>query len=378
MNQYDFDPIRPYYEEEIPAALKRIVANPQFDQLMRYLFPEEQHSALKSKIIQSKTRLDFQLDFMFPVIQSILDKTADDISYTGIDKLSKDKGYVFIANHRDIILDSYILCLLLAMHDHEPCKITWGDNLMVSPFVVDIGKVNRMITVFREGSPKEIFKNSQLLSAYIRQSVTEDNHTVWIAQRKGRSKDGNDITDVSVLKMLSLTGGRDIVNSLKNLNIIPVTISYEWEPCDSMKVRELLMSEENEYIKGENEDLQSIIGGVVSQKGRIHMNVGVPINDKLDSLDTSKRPNEIIQGIASIIDKQMYTNYKLWPVNYLAYDLLEGSKKYAEKYDKDIESGLNDRLNLALETIDRDHTRIRELFLKMYANPVYNQLNPPS
>lgn len=373
MTEYNFDPIRPYYLEELPAALERIISNEQFSQLMNYLFPKDQHENLINTIRNSKNTHEFQLGFMLPVIRSILSKTADEISVSGIENVLGNQGQVFIANHRDILLDSSILALHLATHGFETCKITWGSNLMISPFVVDIGKANRMITVYREGSPKEMLKNSQLLSAYIRQSVEEKNQTVWIAQKKGRSKDGTDTTDVSVLKMLSLTGERDIISCLKNLNLSPVTISYEWEPCDSMKVRELLISEGTEYKKEKNEDFLSIIGGVVSQKGGIHLHIGNHLNSSYDALDTSKRPNDLLKDIALVIDDQMHKNYKLWPSNFYAYDQLKNSARYSDQYDESTIEKFTARLNNTINSIDGDQVRIRELFLKLYANPVINK-----
>lgn len=373
MTEYNFDPIRPYYKEELSPALQRIVQDELFNHLLNYLFPDELHDELKSKILKSKDTHEFQTSFMLPVINSILKKTADEITVSGIENLSKDKGYVFIANHRDIILDSSILAVHLVNHGFETCKITWGDNLMISPFVIDVGKANRMITVFREGSPKEILKNSQLLSAYIRETTTEKKQTVWIAQRKGRSKDGTDTTDSGVLKMLSLTGDKDPIESLKKLNITPVSISYEWEPCDTMKVRELFLSSDHEYVKEENEDLRSIIGGVVTNKGRIHISVGEPINALLDTVDKNLRPNERIHQVANIIDKQIHTNYKLWPSNFIANEMLTNGGIQSEKYDASTLELFNQRLQSALDISDTKKKEVRDLFLKLYANPVSNK-----
>jgi len=374
MTEYNFDPIRPYYLDELPAALERIVSNEQFDHLMNYLFPKEEHEFLITKIKQSKNTHEFQLGFMLPVIRSILNKTAGEITVSGIENVLGKQGQVFIANHRDIILDSSILALHLATHGFETCKITWGSNLMISPFIVDIGKANRMITVYREGSPKEMLRNSQLLSAYIRETVSKKNQTVWIAQKKGRSKDGTDITDVSVLKMLSLTGEGGAINSLKEINPTPVTISYEWEPCDGMKVRELFLSERTEYIKEKNEDFLSIIGGVVSQKGRIHMHIGEPINHLFSELNANQRPNDVLKDIAKLVDHQMHQNYMLWPSNYLAYDLLNNTTKYAQEYNQETKENFNERMNKTIESINGDKDRIKELFYKLYANPVINKL----
>lgn len=373
MSKHNFDPIRPYYQDELAPALRRIVSNEMFSHLLNYLFPDEIHEELKQVILNSKTTHEFQLGFMLPVIKSIVSKTAGELSVSGIENLDKNKGNVFIANHRDIILDSSILATHLVDNGHKTCKITWGDNLMISPFVIDIGKANKMVTVFREGSPKEILKNSQLLSAYIRESAAEKKETVWIAQRKGRSKDGTDTTDVSVLKMLSLSGGRNVIESLKPLNITPVSISYEWEPCDVMKVRELFLSADHEYVKSENEDLRSIIGGVVSFKGRIHVSIGKPLNEELDSIDSSLRPNDIIHKVAQLVDNQIHENYKLWPSNMMAFEMLNNSADIDKQFDEKTRSMFNERLQSALEIDEKNKAVIKELFLKLYANPVINK-----
>ncbi len=369
----DYDSIRPYRQDEIPEALKRILANPTFQNILDFLFPGEDQEALKEIIANTKSRKEFHKNFMVQVISSIAEKTSDQLTFSGIDQLEKDKGYIFVANHRDIILDSSFLALGLVKHGLISCEITWGDNLMISPFIVDLGKVNGMITVFREGSPKEMLRNSQILSSYIRESVTERKQSVWIAQRKGRTKDGTDKTDPSILKMLSLSGQPPPPGSLKNLNITPVSISYEWEPCDIMKVRELYISQQTTYVKQKDEDLQSIIGGVAAYKGKIHLTVGNTVERDFDNLDTSVHNNLILEQVAHLIDKQIYASYKLWPPNYLAYDLLENTNKFANKYDKATIRKFNEKLEELYKAVDGPEEDLKHLFLKLYANPVYNK-----
>ncbi len=374
MSGNEFDPIQPYHQNEIPAALNRIASNPHFQQLLNYLFPSERHTEMVSALKNYSTIENFQKNVMKPVIRSIVHKTATSLTFSGIENISNDKANIFISNHRDILLDSAILNLILIENNFNTCEITWGDNLIISSFVEDIGKSNKMITVFRNGSPKEMLQNSQLLSRYIRRSVTQNNQSVWIAQRKGRSKDGTDTTDMSVLKMLILTRQNGIIESLKDLNITPVTISYEWEPCDSLKVRELYISEKHEYIKEKNEDIDSILGGVVSQKGRIHLHIGKQINEELDNLDVDMSVNKLMQKIAGLIDYHIHADYKLWPSNYLAYDMLTGGTRFAKKYDDKTREKLNQRLEKAISMIDGNHLKITDLFLRLYANPVFNQL----
>jgi len=373
MKETEFDSIRPYHKEEIPGALNRVLASPEFQKILDFLFPGEDHEKIKERITKAKSRREFHDNFMFRVISSIVDKTADELTFSGIDQLQKDQGYIFVANHRDIILDSSFLALGLVKHGMNACEITWGDNLMISPFVVDLGKVNGMITVFREGSPKEILRNSQVLSSYIRHSVTVRNQSVWIAQRKGRTKDGNDITDPSILKMLSLSGNAKPPDTLKGLRIIPVAISYEWEPCDIMKVRELFISQHTTYVKKKDEDLESIIGGVVTHKGRINITIGEPVEEQFDQLNTSVHHNLILEQVARLIDKQIHANYHLWPSNYLAYDWLENTKKFADKYDEETVRIFSERLKRLYETVDGSKKDLKNIFLRLYAYPVYNK-----
>ncbi len=369
----EFDPIRPYYGDEIPAALNRVASNPFFKRMLKFLLPEEKHQEIIDEMRNFTTTQNFQVQVMGTIIRSIIQKTATSLTFSGMENLSPDRAFIFLANHRDILLDSALLNLILVENGFDTCEIAWGDNLIISSFVEDIGKSNKMITVFRSGSPKEMLKNSQTLSRYIRHAVTRRNQSVWIAQRKGRSKDGTDTTDASVLKMLILSKENGIIQALKDLNITPVTISYEWEPCDALKVRELYISENQEYIKDKNEDLNSIIGGVVSEKGRIHLHVGKQINDELDAIDENMRVNELMQKVAAKVDDHIHANYKLWPSNYLAYDMLTGSTQFAGKYDDKTREKLNERLEKTIEMTNGDRIRITDFFLRLYANPVFNR-----
>lgn len=375
MPENDFDAIRPYHQKEVPAALKRIAANPLLDQLMNYLFDPADHDLLRNKLLKATSTDEFQQYFMLPVISSIIRKTADELTVSGIENLSHSESNVFIANHRDILLDSAILGMLMHENEFKTPEITWGDNLILSKFIEDIGKSNKMITVFREGTPKEMFKNSLRLSEYIRQSVTKRNQSVWIAQRKGRTKNGCDTTDVGVLKMLSLTNSDDLIASFSELNIIPITISYEWEPCDGMKVKELSLSEKQEYVKTENEDLYSIIGGVVSKKGRIHLSIGKKINQALTEIDTSLRKNDLLAEIARHIDIKIQDHYKIWPSNYYAYDLLNNSSEHNQYYTEKDKAIFRERMDNACDVAGGDKKKLTELFLELYAMPLVNKLS---
>jgi hypothetical protein len=375
MDEPNFDAIRPYNFQEIQEAIPRIISDPSFHSMTNYLFSAEKKEELLQNLKSVKTINEFQVALTLPAVQSIFEKTTDGINHSGFDNIDKTQSYVYLANHRDIVLDSSILGAVLLQLGFNTPKNTWGSNLMVSPLIVDLGKSNQMITVFREGSPKELLQNSQRLSSFIRKSITDENKPVWIAHRKGRSKTGSDKTDVSILKMLTLSGNTGIVNKLTELNITPVTISYEWEPCDAMKVREIYLSKDNTYIKSADEDFKSILGGLTSDKGRVHISMGTPVNSELLEIDnTGINNNEFINMVAELIDKQIYNNYWLWPSNYLAYDLLNNTSLFADKYNDNTKEKFEKRYKKTAEISQHDNADIRELFLLLYANPVINKL----
>jgi len=370
-----FNEIRPYNNSEMLEAIPRILADPQFQALLDYLFPDSQQREIRDGLKVAKNVKDFQMTLTLPAIEGIINNTSAGLTSSGFENINDDNHYVFVANHRDIALDSSILGLSQLYNGIEPSQITWGNNLMLSQLIVDLGKSNQMITVFREGNPKEMLINSQKLSSYIRNTVVEENKTIWVAHRKGRAKDGFDQTDVSILKMLSLSRTSDVKTGLLDLNIVPVTISYELEPCGPMKVREIYLSSKENYIKDEGEDFKSILGGVTQTKGRIHLSIGKPINEELSNIGEPVNKNELVETVAKMIDRQMYQDYHLWPTNYLAYDLLEQSNRFADQYTDETKKQLEERLQMAVQLVDAEAKEIQQLFYKMYANPVYNKLS---
>ncbi len=375
MDDLDFDVIRPYNNEEIQAAIPRIIKDETFHLMMDYLFTPEKKEQVISDLSVVKNVSEFQKVFSLPVVLSVINKTTDGISHSGFENIDDNSSYVYMANHRDIVLDSSLLGAVHLEVGLKTHQATWGSNLLVSDLIVDLGKSNQMITVFREGSPKELLLNSQRLSRYIRKSITELKKSVWIAHRKGRAKDGFDKTDVSILKMLTLSGDQDIKGRLTQLNITPVTISYEWEPCDAMKVREVYLSRDKNYVKASDEDFNSIIGGLTGQKGRIHVAMGKPINDEIIKIDNQGiNNNQFVGKVAELVDKQIYANYKLWPSNYLAFDLLNNSNDFSEHYDDNTKTKFEDRYKNSALITQHDNKDIRKLFLLLYANPVIYKL----
>ncbi|MGQ0828949.1 MAG: acyltransferase [Bacteroidota bacterium] len=368
-----FNDIRPYYDHEVAPALQRIIKDPIFMKLVDYLWPGTSLEQMLAKAEKVHTSLGFQIEFMHPAIRTIVARSSKGLTCNGFENLDKKRSYLFVANHRDILLDSAILQILLVENGFNTSEITFGNNLMEKGFITDFGKLNRMFTVLREGTGRELYDISKKLSAYIRHTIVEKNVSVWIAQRNGRAKDGNDQTQTGLLKMLNMSGTGSFLKKNSELGIVPLAISYEYEPCDALKVQELYLSSlHSKYLKAPGEDLNSIITGVNQQKGRIHLSVGTPIINELHQLNKIDNDNDKIKQLASLIDQQIYTNYKLWPVNYIAADLLENTDQYLSKYSLSEKQEFIDYINAKVSNIDGERGALVNLFIKIYASPVKN------
>jgi hypothetical protein len=369
----DFEDIRPYSDEEINPALKRIIAVPEFGKILEFLFPDKDKSQILYNLSQIQTALDFQKTFMHPLVNSIVSKTSKGLTTSGFEKLDASKPYLFVSNHRDIVLDSAILQVVLLDHGHNTSEITFGSNLMTNQFIIDLGKVNRMFKVYRGGNRMELFRNSQLLSAYIRYTITQKQTSAWIAQRNGRTKDGNDKTETGLLKMFNISGSYDFRESFSELNIVPLAVSYEFEPCCAFKVRELMAIIKGiPYQKQPQEDLMSIITGITQPKGHIHLAACTPVNALLPVTDPLQNMNDKINKLASLIDSAVYSHYRLWPTNYIAFDILHHEKKYSSHYTSVELEEFQAYLSRELSIFPGDISQQKELMLKLYANPVIN------
>ncbi len=369
----DFEDIRPYHDEEINPALKRIVSVPEFGKILDFLFPGENKDQIIHDLTQTYSALDFQKRFMHPLVNSIVRKTSKGLTTSGFDLLDPGTPYLFVANHRDIVLDSAILQVVLLDHGHETSEITFGSNLMTSQFIIDLGKVNRMFKVYRGGNRKELFRNSQILSAYIRYTITQKKTSAWIAQRNGRTKDGNDKTETGLLKMFNFSGGFDFRQSFDELNIVPLVVSYEYEPCCAFKVRELMSVIKGiPYQKEPREDLVSIVTGITQQKGRIHLAAGPTMKQMLSETDGLPNVNDKINKLAALMDSAVYAHFRLWPTHYIAYDLLQQSSKFTDQYTTAEVEEFRSYMDKELSVLTGDTSQQEELLLKIYAIPVIN------
>ncbi|HWR94228.1 MAG TPA: 1-acyl-sn-glycerol-3-phosphate acyltransferase [Flavobacterium sp.] len=368
-----FDSIRPFYDSEINEAFNSIIHHPMMKALMNFTFPEMEDAEWKEKFKDTSSIRDFQCNIIYYSVQQVIERSSEGLTSSGFEKLEKNTSYLFISNHRDIILDTCLLNSTLYEHDLLMTGSAIGDNLVKKSFLFTLSKLNRNFLVRRGLSPREMLQSSKLLSEYIEQLLLKENHSVWIAQREGRTKDGNDATNPGVLKMLGMAAGSEnVMDYFKKIRIVPISISYEYDPTDALKMPQLLAEASNEvYIKEKNEDFMTLLSGVIGQKKRIHIHVGDVLTDKIDEIVAqNENVNKQIQALALAIDDSILSNYKLWPTNYIAYDIVNKTDKYSHLYTESEKSLFLRRLELR---IDQKNPVAVQSFLAMYANPVVNK-----
>lgn len=372
----EFESISPYTDEEAVEALGKVADNPVITEVSQYFFPEESPDFLKKLLKSVKGIDDFQIMVMSKVVEWVLDHTAHIFSYDGVSNINRNKGkFLALSNHRDIILDPAITQLVLYRNGIPMTEIAVGDNLITNKFIEYLIRSNRMIKVVRGISARELYLSSQMLSKYIRLNITEQKSSIWLAQRQGRTKDGLDITEQGLLKMLDMSGTADFRKNFEELNIIPMSISYEIEPCDILKARELLISRSRKYVKAQGEDLNSILTGIKQQKGNIHLNIGKPLTSEEIAVASLCDKNDRYQLIRHAVDLRVIEGYRLWKTNYLAYDIVNKTTKYSDKYTVSDIDWFTDYMEHQLETVEKelDRAALKDIFLHIYANPVVSK-----
>lgn len=368
----EFESISPYTDEEAAEALSKLAEYPLLAQVSRHFFPEESPDFLKGLLKSIKTIDDFQILVMQKFVRWVLEHTAKNFSYDGVSNIDPEKKFLALSNHRDIILDPAITQLVLYTNGIPMTEIAVGDNLITSKTIEYLIRSNRMIKVVRGISARELYLSSQLLSRYIRLNITEQRSSIWLAQRQGRTKNGYDITEQGLLKMLDMSGKADFQTNFEELNIIPMSISYEFEPCDILKARELLISRDRKYVKAEGEDLNSIMVGIMQPKGNIHLNIGKPLTSDEIAAAALCDKNDRYQLIRHAVDLRVIEGYRLWKNNYIAYDLINEGGRYSDRYDQaDVQQFvgyMEHQLGTVEQELDKDE--LRKIFLEIYANPV--------
>jgi 1-acyl-sn-glycerol-3-phosphate acyltransferase len=373
----DFDDIRPYTDKEVKSKIALMVKDPVFDEVLLHVFkfrPVIEMVKLQLRMIRTIKQL--QGTFIYDLLRTVINKSSQGLTCSGIENLDKKKPYLFISNHRDIVLDAALLNYLIFEKGMNTTLVAIGNNLLLYNWIEHAVKLNRAFVIKRNLPPREIHEASLKVSHFIRKSIVEDKLSVWIAQREGRTKDGFDKTQVAVLKMLNMSNPKSISEGYRELNIVPVAISYEIEPCGLAKIKELIKKEHYGQMKTSKDDLKSMSMGMFNPKGRMRFSFGKPIEIELENGNPKSKElqNKIAQEIAEKIDNQIYANYKLWPNNYIAYDMLMQEHRFKSKYTHSEAKKFEIMVEQAMVNIDFPITDIQERFLKLYAAPVINKL----
>ena len=369
-----FDAIRPFYDTEINKALHNIANHPMMKALMNFSFPDVADDIWKEQLRKTHSIRDFQCNFIYQSVQKVLEKSSEGMTTSGFENLKPNTAYLFVSNHRDILLDTTLLNTALFEHGLVMTASAIGDNLVKKSFLKTLAKLNRNFLVQRGLTPREMLQSSKLLSEYIGQLLLHENRSVWIAQREGRTKDGNDETNPGVLKMVGMgSDEKNLMDYFKKIQIVPVSISYEYDPTDALKVPQLMAEANNEvYIKEKNEDFTNILSGALGQKKRIHIHVGKVLDAEIDAIKAENdNSNKQVVALAQVIDDAILSNYKLWPTNFIANDLVNNTNRYSHLYTENEKSLFERRLEMR---IDHDNPVALEGFLAMYSNPVVNKL----
>ena len=369
-----FDSIRPFYDAEVNTAIRKIVDDSMLEAMMKFTFPEDTTYSWKERMKHTHSLRDFQINFIYPAVKKVVEMSSEGLTLGGFEQLKPNTAYLFISNHRDIILDTSLLNASLYENGLVMTTSAIGDNLIKKPFLHTLSQLNRNFSIRRGLSGRALLESSLLVSQFIQKSLLRENRSVWTAQREGRTKDGNDSTQKGVLKMLTLgEQGNDPFGFFEKIQVVPVSISYEYDPTDSLKIPELIAkAKEEKYIKGENEDFITLLSGIMGPKKRIHIQVTKILTNEIHQLQQQDlTQNEKLNQLGILIDQEIWTGYKLWPSNYIAYDILNKSSKYSDKYSAEEKENFEKRL---AQKVNLHNPLEVSNFLQMYANPVINQL----
>lgn len=372
MRQMDFEDIRPYTDLEFKEAYYRLMDDRRFQEAIALCLPNYSVEQFRRDFANFNTIEEVQVDFDKRFLDVFIAQSSKGVQLSGIENIDPSSAYMFIGNHRDITFDPALLQYYFFLKHRKTSRIAMGDNLFTTPLLGEVAKLNKMIKVKRSGTLREKLENSYKLAAYIQYSLFEDKESVWIAQRDGRTKDGNDFTKHGLVKMITLGNDKNLIETIRRMNITPLTVSYEIEPCDKLKARELAISEHTVYQKQPGEDFNSIKQGIFGQKGRISLAIGKPIDKELDTIPENISNNEKINLVCQIIDKQIYRNYTLYQNNYIAHDLLYQNEDFHDHYSDDEKTAFVNYLQTKSQVPDVSFEKMHEYLLKIYANPVDN------
>lgn len=375
---FNFDDIRTLYDSEVPETIDQLINDPHFQRAAEPLVQPLTWEKFAAAMENCETKEQFQRNIIYPTVTKIIKETTSELKGFEWDNIENGTSYVYISNHRDIVLDAGFLNMLFFDKHIPTTEIAIGDNLLIYPWIEKLVKLNKSFIVKRGVSVRQMLEESKKLSLYIHDTVENRNQSVWISQREGRAKDSNDKTQTGLLKMLTLADSSNPMEALKRLRILPIAISYEFDPCDYLKAKEFQLKRDNaDYKKSQADDIENMITGIMGYKGRVHFKFGECINEKLDQLAPNLGRNELLDAVAEIIDKEIYRNYEFFPFNYVAYDLMTESNTFPEQYTQENQDEFDSYLQKQIEKINllnKDEDFLRHKLIEMYGNTVKNQL----
>ena len=375
----NFEEIRSYRDDEYRQKATMLLQEPYFKAVISAIMPDVDYNLFGQKMMSLNSIKEFQSEIIVPFLDGLIAKTTTGVEAQNIEINEKDRNYLYLSNHRDIVLDASFLCWLLHQHGYETCEIAIGDNLLAYQWISDLVRINKSFIVKRGVGIKQALEAAKQLSAYIRYCINDKKQSVWIAQREGRAKDSNDRTQDALIKMLTLSSNESTLDAIRQLNIAPVAISYEYDPCDSLKAYELLQKSKNpDFKKSEKDDLISMQTGIMGYKGRVNYHFTPCINEELNAINPELDKASILQSVSQIIDCHIHRNYRIYTINYIAYDLLHKSNRFAQEYDDDKQDKfvkyLQGQIAKLGDISTEDYQCVYETMLIMYSNPLKNKL----
>lgn len=382
MTDPKFKDIAPFDDgEDFHEHIVRLVSEPQFEHAVKWVMPGVDYQAFAQNLLHIHSQEDFQMRVMLPFLEQLERNTTSGITFDGIDNYEEGKNYVLISNHRDIVLDASFLNLSLVRGSRPTSEVAIGNNLLIMPWINELVRINKSFVVVRNTGIRGALEAAKMLSAYIHYAVTSKQQSIWIAHREGRAKDSDDRTQESLIKMLTLGGNGTSLESIREINLLPVSISYELDPNDYLKAREFLCKHRDpDFKKSEHDDLLSMETGIMQQKGRVHFSLTKCINAELEQFPTDLSRSEVCAQVCAIVDRHIHSNYKIYPINYVAYDLLNVEHRFADCYTSADVDAVNERLETQLAKVDlpdittEEMNYMRRMVLTMYANPLSNKL----
>lgn len=379
--EYNFSDIAPYDDSEFHSKMENLVKEPGFLHAVNYTMPPEDVPALIDELLKIDNKYDFQTQVMFPFLEMLAKTTTSGITLGGVKYLNPSMSYTFITNHRDIVLDASFLNLAFLRKGYPTSEVAIGNNLLIFDWISDLVRLNKSFIVKRNTGLREGLEAAKKLSAYIHYCILEKHEAVWIAQREGRAKDSSDHTQESLIKMLAIAGQGQFIDKLKEINLMPVSISYEYDPNDYLKVREFLMKRRNpDFKKSQRDDLFSMETGLLQFKGKVHFQLTPRINSKLDQIGDFSDNNKAAKHVGSIIDQAIHRSYEIFEINYIAFDLLHNTQRFSRKYTPEKKEEIMAYFNRQLDKVDlpditsEERDYMREMILTMYSNPLRNKL----